>query len=135
MNKPRAVGIAVYLMILTLLLGMVVLALDYDYMVALAPAAGVLGAVAISVLISGLLIWKISQGRNWARIVMLVFFIFGCFSAYNIIMQSLERSVLLGGLQVLQQACQLVALVLLFIPPGSEYFRKPEAGDPAPTAG
>lgn len=134
MNRPQQVAIAVKLMLFGLILGPVVLALDYDYMVALVPAAGLLGAVAFSILISGLLIWKIWQGRNWARIVMLVFFVLGCYTAFNAIVQSFERSALLGGLQALQQLCQLAALVLLFIPPGSEYFKKPET-EAAPNAG
>lgn len=127
MKKPQAVSIAVILYIVSLLLGPVILALDYDYMTKLVPAAGLYGALVISFALSAFLIWKMSQGRNWARIVLLIFFVLGSYTAYTAIIQSLERSTLLGVMQAIQQLSILAALVLVFFPPGAEYFKKPEA--------
>jgi hypothetical protein len=136
MKKPQAVTIAVMLYIASLFLGVGVMMLDYDYMVAQMqmPAAGLYVAMIVSILITLLLIWKISQGRNWARIVMLVLFVFGSYTAFTTTMQSFERSTLLGLLQTAQMLIQIAALVLIFIPPGSEYFKKPEEAEGAPSA-
>jgi uncharacterized membrane protein len=135
MKKAQAVNIAVILYIVSVVIGLAVLALDYDYMMRLAPAAASYTAIAISIAIVGLLLWKLSQGRNWARIVLLVFFILGSYTAYTTIIHSMERSVLLGALQVLQQLCIIASLALVFFPPGAEHFRKADAPAPDATAG
>jgi hypothetical protein len=70
------------------------------------------------------LIFKISTGKNWARITYLVLFIIGMLPAVPVILGEFSRLPVVGALSLAQVGLQLFALVLLFTKPGSGWFRK-----------
>jgi hypothetical protein len=79
-----------------------------------------------------LLIWKISQGRNWARVTWLVFFVGGCL--INVLFTLFSKTYRVGvfgsffpaAVFVVQTAIQFYAIVLLFTAKGRTWFaRKP----------
>jgi hypothetical protein len=82
--------------------------------------------------VSALLYWKIGQGRNWARITLLVlfilafvFFIFvlALVPSMPILWVSFQRSAGAGILIVVGSALQLYALWLVFTAPGRGWFK------------
>ena len=75
----------------------------------------------------GVLIYLIRQGRTWARITFLVWFVVGTPLAVVPLMRSFEASPISGLLGVAQTMIQVFALVLLFQKPSSDWFREMKA--------
>ena len=71
-----------------------------------------------------LLLWKISEGKNWARIVFLVLFVLGVVPYLFVLRSEFPRSPLLGTMSILQAGIQGWGLFLLFTGPGNAWFRK-----------
>jgi ATP-dependent Zn protease len=69
------------------------------------------------------LVFKISKGRNWARIAFLVIFLLGIPFAIPIYVQELERSFLSGSLSILIALLQLMAVYLLFRRNSNSWFK------------
>ena len=88
-----------------------------------AYSAGLLFLIMVAIfLFAAFLIRKIAEGQNWARIVYLVLFLLGLSNALKDLPGLFNQS-LLGGLSgFVQMLLPLVALVLLFTPPGSDHF-------------
>jgi len=76
-----------------------------------------------TIAIVAFLIWKVSQGRNWARITVLVFFVIGLLPSYFIVRSELGRSTSLGVFSILQAALQAYSLMLVFTTPAKQWFR------------
>ena len=85
------------------------------------------GAV-IGVLLSlGLIAWltiKIYQGRNWARITLLIVILIGLPRFITQLPALYERSFVVAAIAVLISVLELVALGLTFVGPGSHWFRR-----------
>jgi len=88
-------------------------------------------AVVVQIFTSGfmaLLIWKISQGRNWARVTWLVLFVGGCL--VNVLFTLFSKTYRVGvfgsffpaAVFVVQTAIQFYAVVLLFTAKGRTWF-------------
>ena len=75
----------------------------------------------------GYLIYRISAGENWARLVFLVMFVMGTAPAFPSIIGELSRASALGMIFAAQIAIQIYALFLLFTQPGSSWFSKVSA--------
>jgi len=74
-----------------------------------------------------LFIYKISKGRNWARITFLVLCIIGIPFSVVPLMQSLAANPFSGLFGIAQIIIQIVALVFLFQRPSSDWFREMKA--------
>ena len=76
-DRPRTVTIAVNLLWASIAIGLVKIPLDLPALAAM-PYPAIVWTVTTLVLgFFCLLIWKISQGRNWARYTYPVFFLIG----------------------------------------------------------
>jgi hypothetical protein len=122
---PRQVDVAVFCLWMTaaVSLGMVFLIFTVRGL-ALSPATLVSAAVvaAFSLAIYGGIAWKLSQGRNWARIVYLIIVLLWlCQSAVSA--KLLIRSPLPLASVLIQAVLHLTALTLLFTNPGRHWFR------------
>ena len=135
-NRPSQVSIAVKLLWYSLGLGIVNTLIDYQFLVSQGSIAFTITVTAFTLGILALLIWKISAGRNWARIIFLVVFLLGglgyLFAAMNDptdpSFNPFARSMLAGLISLLQLAFQLVSLRFIFTKPGASWFKK---GQPA----
>ena len=83
------------------------------------------------------LIYLIGKGRNWARITYLLVFVAPLPIALPDLLQVLRWSPWLGSALLAQLTVQIVAVVLLFQKPSSEWFRqlrstKPPQDTPRP---
>ena len=123
-QKPRPIVTAVNLLWASLAVGLVKMLMDFSNLSTVAPAAFTNFILVFTFALSGFLIFKISAGRNWARITFLVLFIIGVLPALPIVFGEFSRSAVVGALSVAQIGLQVYALFLLFTQPGSGWFRK-----------
>jgi len=122
-QKPPAVLTAVKLLWTSLVVGVVKVLLDFQSLFA-AGSVAFTTFVLISVFaVMGLLILKISLGRNWARITFLVLSVIGMLPMVPILADEFARLPLVGALSVVQMGLQGYALFLVFVQPGAGWFR------------
>jgi hypothetical protein len=118
-TKPSQVNLLILLQSVALAIGPVAIAMDRSH----AESRTVLDFVNLLLLIY--FTWKMSQGRNWARIVLLVLFLFGL-PLYPIhIREEFGRSATIAVLSLAQGALEGAALFLAFTAPAKDWFKKP----------
>jgi hypothetical protein len=124
-EKPRVVDVAVKLLYGTLLVGLVRIALELPTLATLPAAASAFTAFVIlfTFAILGWLTYMIDQGRNWARITMLVLELIGLPFSLGPMWERLKTAPASGVLEALQTTAQVIALVLLFLPAARSWFR------------
>jgi len=123
-QKPQPVVTAVNLLWASLAVGLVKMLMDFSNLSGMAPAAFTNIILIFTFALIAFLIFKISAGRNWARITLLVMFIIGVLPTLPIVLDDFSRSAVVGALTVAQIGLQVYALILLFTEPGSSWFRK-----------
>jgi hypothetical protein len=123
-QKPQSVITAINLLWASLAVGLVKMLMDFSNLSAAAPAAFTNFILIFTFALIGFLIFKISSGRNWARVTFLVMFIIGVLPTLPIVLVEFSRSAVVGALSVAQIGLQVYALILLFTQPGSSWFRK-----------
>lgn len=123
-QKPQTVGTAVNLLWASLAVGLVKMLMDFSNLSALAPAAFTNFVLIFTFALIGFLIFKISAGKNWARITFLVMFVLGMLPTLPLVFSEFSRSPVVGALSVAQIGLQVYALFLLFTQPGSSWFRQ-----------
>lgn len=125
-SRPRQVQIAVALLWLSLALG-----IPEGVLSTRQVEGAVMGAVfaVFMLLVFGLIGFinvKVYQGRNWARIVMLVL------TALSVLMmlfpsdESRAQGPLLQGLYLFDVLIEVIAMYLVFSKPGSLWFKPPQ---------
>ena len=124
MEKPKSVSLAVNLSWASLVLGVVKIIVDSNGPTHQSPLIFVAFVLIITSALIVFLIFKISAGKNWARITLLVFFLLGMVPEIFIVLTEFARSAIVGIISVAQVLLQVYALFLLFTKPGSEWFRK-----------
>jgi hypothetical protein len=67
--------------------------------------------------------WMAYQGRNWARIVQLVFMILGLLSGWWTLKASFAKSTYDGVVSVIQYVLNTAGVVLLFVPSANAWYR------------
>ena len=123
---PGAVRRALILYVISFVWGLVLMfvaraAGDARYAELSAVANAV--SVAIIFVIGAWLFWKISAGRNWARIVLLVLTVLSVPSAILDILPIVRTWPLGTVLKIIEQCMDIAVVYLLFIP-GRAYFRR-----------
>lgn len=123
LTKPSQVTLALQLLWGSVGLGVFEFLFRWPNIDNAAPLSFVLVvAIATTALVSWLIV-MIGRGRNWARIVYLVVFLLGVPLIAFGLTEELTRRPVIGLINLAQMALQAVALVLLFRPPGSSWFR------------
>ena len=123
-QKPQPVVTAVNLLWVSLAVGLVKMLMDFSNLSGMAAAAFTNFILIFTFALIAFLIFKISAGRNWARITFLVMFIIGVLPTLPIVLGEFSRSAVVGALSAAQIGLQVYALFLLFTQPGSSWFRK-----------
>lgn len=123
-QKPQSVDTAVNLLWASLAVGLVKMLMDLSSLSAIAPAAFTNFVMIFVFAFIAFLIFKISAGRNWARITFLVLFGIGMLPTLPLILAEFSRAPVVGALSVAQVGLQVYALFLLFTQPGSAWYRK-----------
>jgi hypothetical protein len=121
-TKPPGVRRATNFLWVSLAVGLVKTSLQWPYLTARSSIALTGFILVFTLTIVGFLILKIGQGRNWARIVFLVFSALGFLPFLFVLRSEFARSPALGTPSVFQVGLQLFALLLIFTSPGKEWF-------------
>lgn len=122
-QKPQPVGTAVNLLWASLAVGLIKMLMDFSHLSA-APAALTNFVLVFTFALLSFLIFKISAGKNWARITFLIMFIVGMLPTLPIIFGEFSRSPVVGALSITQIGLQAYALFIIFTHPGSLWFQK-----------
>ena len=127
-QKPQPVATAVNLLWASMAVGLVKMLMEFSKLSAAAPAAFTNFVLIFTFGLIAFLIFKISAGRNWARITFLVLFVIGMLPMLPIMLGEFSRAPVVGALSVAQVGLQGYALYLVFTQPGCVWFRKATAG-------
>ena len=125
-SRPRQVQVAVALLWLSLALGVPEAVLGTRQFEGTIMGVGV---TVITLLIFGLVGWvnvKVYQGRNWARVVMLVLTALSVVTVLFPSGESTAEGPLLQGLYLFDVLIEVVAMMLVFSNPGSLWFKPPQ---------
>lgn len=123
-ERPRQIVWAVQLAAFNYALGLLCLVFAWDFFARMQSMASMIGSQAFTLVIVFWLYYKIFQGRNWARIVWLVFSLLG------LAMMPFTYKLLDAGPPVLKVqmllglGITLVIMWLLFFSPGKLWFRR-----------
>ena len=121
--RPREVLYAVQLTFVSLAFSLVLLPLRRpDFW---KPQVMILGIFAILMTLSftGLLLFKIWRGHNWARLLYIILFFIGAPFAFPGLLAVFQKSPILAVIRLLQLSLQLMAVVLLLQKPTRDWFR------------
>jgi hypothetical protein len=121
--KPVAIRRAIGLLWASLAIGVVKTPLDWVYLTSRASGAFNAFVIIVTFAIMVFFIWKIGQGKNWARIVFLVLFLLGIVPFFFIVRSEFARSPASGILSTVQSGLQAVGFFLVFTSPGKEWFQ------------
>lgn len=120
--RPDKVGLAVILLYVTLGIGLLRSLIEAPQQEA--SLGLIIFGTLIGLGIMGFFIFMIGNGKNWARITMLVLFIVGIPFVVLPLLQSLAVNPVSGLLGIAQTVVQAVALGFLFLKPSSDWFRQ-----------
>lgn len=125
MERPREIIYAIGLVVLMYVLGWVGILLSWDYQMSLQSTGQFLIGQVLGIAIAGWIYYKVYQGRNWARILILVFSVFG----WLMLLVPTVNQVLASAPTISQvvtissHLIQLAVLWFLFISPGRHWFK------------
>jgi hypothetical protein len=124
--RPPQIMLAIKLVAASSVMGLLVIIANWNYYTQIqSPTATIVGQV-FGLLVAVWFYYKIYQGRNWARIVLLVFTILGILGSLTSIFRSL---IALAPTIVKVQTgigwvVNLTVIYLLFFSPGKTWFKK-----------
>ena len=124
-TKPREVNWAIFLMWAALVIVPTQEAMDWSYLKSLGPIQTQVLTDVLTLLLLSYFIWEVSQGKNWARITLLVLYLLGLPFYFFYVRAEFGRSVILAVLSILQALMQVTGLLLTFIAPAKDWFKKP----------
>ena len=124
-EAPKKIKQAVNLVYLSLAIGLVKSIL-YETMTSQKmlsdPKALSIGVFVIVII--GFFGYKIGQGKNWARITLLVLFILGMIWYPFIVLSEFGISPMIGIISIVQMLIQLYVLIILFNKESKEWFSR-----------
>jgi len=126
MDRPKQVVIAIWLAAIGYVLGLLVMFLSWDYYSRLQSTGMFIGSQLFSLAIMVWIYYKIYVGRNWARIVLLVFSILGGLAILNrAVMDLLAAAPAIAKVQMyVGLGLNAAILWLLFFSPARQWFRR-----------
>ena len=122
MEKPSQVVTAVRLLWTSVAIGIVNSVLSIKFIASTLSIPFMIGTLCATFLINAWLISKLSIGRNWARITLLVFALIGFPVALVGLPLTIKMFPLVSLVSIVQMVMQVVALWLVFRKPGREWF-------------
>ncbi|MDP7637661.1 MAG: hypothetical protein QF577_08950 [Phycisphaerae bacterium] len=125
--RPEKVGTAVKLLYITLGIGALRVIMEASMY---AQMASPVFAMFITFFVLGIIflfIYMTGKGRNWARITFVVLFIIALPFSILSLLQSLTANPISGLFGVGQTVIQIIAMVLLFQKPSSDWFGEMKA--------
>jgi hypothetical protein len=125
MLKPAVVRRAIGLLWASLAIGALKTPLDWADLISRASVSFNAFVIVSTFAVTAFFIWKIGQGKNWARIVFLMLFLLGIVPFVFVLGSEFARSPASGLLSTVQFGLQAVAVFLIFTSPGKGWFQPP----------
>jgi hypothetical protein len=123
--RPKTVAQFELLTWLSLVLGLIGVALNFETHVRQSGVTFVLIVQGVTFAVLALLIWLIARrGKNWARWVFAVLFVVGLPLSLPMVWASLVPITLAGVISILQIALQVVGLFFVFSPQSRPWFQR-----------
>ena len=123
LEKPVLVTNAANLFYASIGVGVIKAILDLARVAAGVPVWFTVLTIIVTFGIMIFLIVKISAGRNWARITMLVLFLIGLPFSIPLVLQEFSANFFVAILSIAQIILQAIALVFLFQQPSNAWFK------------
>jgi hypothetical protein len=124
MEKPQTVWLGVNLLWASLAISVIASALDPTGIMHKQSIPLPVVVLLVTVLtVMALLTYMISIGKNWARIVLLVWIVGTALLSLQFIPDLLKLSLVAGITNILQTVLQLTAMVLIFTPSAGPWFK------------
>jgi hypothetical protein len=120
--RPRAVTIAVWLLVSAVVLELVGVAIDWRDQSNAEIVIFTAIAVTVMLCIVAWLIFMLGRRRNWARLVYAIFFVIGL-STFVAPGPTLEKTPLELLITIVQGVLQFVAVVLTYLPVSNAWYR------------
>lgn len=125
-SRPPGVNRSIFLQLVALAIGLIATWIDWGHLKSLGPIQKVVLDAVVTLVLLSYLIWKMSQGKNWARISLLVLFLLGLPFYFSFVRAEFGRSAIVAALSIMQALFQGAGLLLAFIAPAKYWFKKPE---------
>jgi hypothetical protein len=122
-ERPRPVTRAVQLLVASLAIGLLKAIFHLAQRTSGATLVFALLIVIASFGLLFFLVMKISAGRNWARIILLVLVLFGVPFTVPTYLEEVRRNTLFGTLSIIISILQLIGTYLLFTKQSNLWFR------------
>ena len=129
-GAQKNLSLAVKMLIASLLLGNARVALEFDDIIKKLPSnfpfnptVFILGSQAVSMLITGFFIWKISQKKNWARVLILIVTLIGLYGNLSQVVEAFKYSTVSALIGLLIIFLNIAGLWLLFMGPAAMCFK------------
>ena len=126
-SRPDKVSTAIILLWIVIAAGVISSIFNFSSSLEIANASGfglgwLIFTLYFTYLLLAFFIWKIGQGRNWARITYLVLFILGVpMTIYSYLISAISTlSIILG---IAGAIVQIIALIFLFQKQSSDWFK------------
>ena len=128
MQKPKEIILATKLYIISWVVGFITIGLEYFDIIpnALTHAEwkNSFMSIAIGLLIAVFLFIFVAKGKNWARILFLIFFVIGALPVFFSLPLILKISLVTGLISIGQTMLQAYVIYLLFSKGGKVWFKK-----------
>jgi hypothetical protein len=124
--RPASINVVLTLFLAPMALALIHATFQWWNLRSAVPLASIIVTAVLTTTLIGWLSYKIWQGRNWARIVMLVLFVIGVLISGPQLPAMFARSRLAAGIFVVQSAAQFAALCIVFFTPARRWFSKVE---------
>ena len=129
-ERPREIVIAIWLVVIAQLVNWAGLMITWDYQMAVQALGIFIFSQVVGIAFAVWLYYKIYQGRNWARILLLILTAIGLASLLipDVTQELLAQPIVMTTLMVIQYILHGAILWLLFVSPGRLWFRKKSHG-------
>jgi len=126
MARPKQIMAAIWLAVIGYALGLIVIFVSWDYYSSLQSMGAFIGGQLVSLMLMIWIYYKVYVGRNWARIVLLVFSILGALAMANrVVMDVLATAPTIAKVQMfVGLGLNVTILWLLFFTPARQWFRR-----------
>jgi hypothetical protein len=121
---PKELSVAVLFLIASLAIGLIRAIFGLTQRLSGAPL--ILAALIVIAVfaLAFFLVWRVSVGRNWARILLLILVLFGLPFAFLANLAELKQNILAACLSITIEILQLVGTALLFTRNSNRWFKK-----------
>ncbi|MEZ0232686.1 MAG: hypothetical protein ACAH12_07580 [Methylophilaceae bacterium] len=129
MQKPIEIKRAVNFLWIAIAVGFLKPLINWQYFqqtIAQASLGFILTVIVLTLAIQIFLIYKISIGRNWARILFLILTLIGMVIFVPTVLAEVDLSLLSAVISVVQAGLQITALWIMFTSPGKLWFKPPQ---------